>query len=125
MSVTRGEVLDLARRAVLENRAAARGPVEDSFGQIAAIWSARLGVGVTSAQVAIMMIDLKTVRAWSNPGHDDNWVDIAGYAACGGEVAAGVTAPKPEPKYAFEILESLESRMARRIVPVDQTGATE
>ena len=30
---------------------------------------------------------LKTVRAWGNPDHGDNWVDIAGYAACGGELA--------------------------------------
>ena len=34
-----------------------------------------------------MLVDLKTVRAWGNPAHDDNWVDIAGYAACGGEIA--------------------------------------
>jgi hypothetical protein len=33
-----------------------------------------------------MMIDLKTVRAWNNPSHADNWIDIAGYAACGGEM---------------------------------------
>ena len=102
MSVTRGDVLDLARRAVLENRAVTHGPVEDSFGQIAAIWSARLGVSITSAQVAIMMIDLKTVRAWSNQAHDDNWVDIAGYAACGGEVAAVLAAPKPAERMLFE-----------------------
>jgi hypothetical protein len=34
-----------------------------------------------------MMVDLKTVRAWGNPSHHDNWIDVAGYAACGGEIA--------------------------------------
>lgn len=34
-----------------------------------------------------MLVDLKVTRAWGNPSHGDNWVDIAGYAACGGELA--------------------------------------
>ena len=44
-------------------------------------------IEVTPAQVCILLIDLKTCRAWGNPGHADNWIDVAGYAACGGEVA--------------------------------------
>lgn len=84
---TRATILDAAAQAVLKDRAATHGAVEDSFAQIGAIWSVRLGVPVTPEQVAILLIDLKTVRAWGNPGHADNWVDIAGYAACGGELA--------------------------------------
>lgn len=87
--LTRSSILDTAREAVTKDRAATHGALKDSFGQIAAIWSVRLGVTVTPAQVAIMMIDLKTVRGWGNPGHLDNWVDMAGYAACGGELAGG------------------------------------
>lgn len=83
----RADVLDAARQAVTVDRAATHGALESSFVQIAAIWSVRLGVTITPAQVAILMIDLKTVRGWGNPGHFDNWVDIAGYAACGGEVS--------------------------------------
>lgn len=86
---SRGEILAEAEQAVIVDRAATHGDVQGSFGQIAAIWSVRLGVTISAAQVAIMMIDLKTVRAWGNPGHADNWIDIAGYAACGGEIAAG------------------------------------
>lgn len=85
----RAKILDAAIEAVTKDRAATHGGLESSFGQIAAIWSVRLGVTVTPAQVAIMMIDLKTVRGWGNPGHLDNWVDMAGYAACGGELAGG------------------------------------
>lgn len=89
VSTARATILDTALKAVTKDRAATHGALESSFGQIAAIWSVRLGVTVTPAQVAIMMIDLKTVRGWGNPRHVDNWVDIAGYAACGGELAGG------------------------------------
>jgi hypothetical protein len=84
----RAAILDAAKQAVMVDRAATHGALEDSFAQIAALWSVRLCVDVTPAQVAIMLIDLKAVRAWGNPGHADNWVDMAGYAACGGEVSA-------------------------------------
>lgn len=83
----RAQVLQAAKRAVLVDRAATHGAVENSFDQLAKVWSARLGVPVSAAQVALMLVDLKVTRAWGNPGHFDNWVDIAGYAACGGEIA--------------------------------------
>lgn len=84
----RDDILEAARQAVMIDRAATHGSAEDTFGMIAAIWSLRLGVAVTPARVAILLTDLKTCRAWGNPAHDDNWVDIAGYAACGGELAS-------------------------------------
>jgi hypothetical protein len=86
---TRAAIRDDAKAAVTVDRAATHGAPESSFAQIAAIWSVRLGVSLTPAQVAILMIDLKTVRGWNNPGHLDNWIDMAGYAACGGELAGG------------------------------------
>jgi hypothetical protein len=64
--------------------------VENNFSTIGKIWSARLGIDISPEQVSIMLIDLKTVRAWSNPTHCDNWVDMAGYAACGGEIATTI-----------------------------------
>ncbi len=88
---SRGAVLEQARIAVTQDRAATHGKLESSFGQLAAVWSLRLGVTVTPAQVALMLVDLKVTRAWGNPDHFDNWVDIAGYAACGGEIAGGGT----------------------------------
>lgn len=87
--MNRGDILDTARQAVTVDRAATHGAAEDTFARIAAVWSARLGIDLRADQVAIMLIDLKTCRAWGNPGHADNWVDMAGYAACGGELAAG------------------------------------
>lgn len=85
----RSKVLDTAKAAVTVDRAATHGGPEDTFTMIARLWSARLGVSLRPDQVAIMLIDLKTARAWGNPGHDDNWIDMAGYAACGGELAGG------------------------------------
>jgi hypothetical protein len=44
-------------------------------------------MSITPHQVAIMLIDLKAARAWNNEEHADNWIDMAGYAACGGELS--------------------------------------
>ena len=85
--MNRKEILTTAEQCVTVDRAATHGDIEDNFNSIAAIWGARLGVPISAHQVAIMLIDLKTVRAWGNPNHMDNWVDMAGYAACGGEVS--------------------------------------
>ena len=85
--MNRATILDTAKACVTQDRAATHGAAEDTFGAIAAVWSARLGIAITSAQVCILMADLKSCRAWTNPGHADNFVDLAGYAACGGELS--------------------------------------
>lgn len=85
--MNRAEILDTAKGHVTKDRNATHGEPEDSFGMIAKLWSARLGIDLRSDQVCIMLCDLKTARAWTNPDHADNWIDLAGYAACGGECA--------------------------------------
>jgi len=93
----RGDILDEAKQCVTVDRAATHGDAEKTFGRIAAVWSARLGIKITEPQVCILLADLKTSRAWGNPCHADNWIDIAGYAACGGEIATSQASPdKPE-----------------------------
>lgn len=87
--MNRADILAIASEIVTRDRAATHGKPEDTFGHIARVWSARLGVTVTPAQVCILLADLKSSRAWNNPGHADNWIDLAGYAACGGELAGG------------------------------------
>jgi hypothetical protein len=88
--MNRSEILKIATRCITIDRAATHGSVENNFSTIGKIWSARLGIDISPEQVSIMLIDLKTVRAWSNPKHFDNWVDMAGYAACGGEIATTI-----------------------------------
>jgi hypothetical protein len=85
---TRKAILDTATQAVMFDRNETHGKPEQTFGLIASLWSALLDRDVSPAQVALMLSALKVARAWGNPGHEDNWVDLAGYAACGGELAA-------------------------------------
>lgn len=84
---TRAAILDAARQAVTVDRAATHGDVEDTFTAIASLWSSYLDTQIQPHDVALMMALLKIARAQGNPGHLDNWTDLAGYAACGGEMA--------------------------------------
>ena len=87
-SVTRQTILDEAAKCVNVDRNEQYGEPEDSFKTIAAMWTAYLdGRSVISAaDVAAMMVLFKTARISGGQAKTDNWVDIAGYAACGGEV---------------------------------------
>ena len=66
----------------------AYGNVEDNFDRIASLWSIYLDTAVTPIDVAMMMVLLKTARVSTGPIHLDNYVDVAGYAACACEIAA-------------------------------------
>lgn len=85
----RSEILTEANDYITRDRAATHGKAEDSFAQIAALWSADLGVQLTAIDVARLMVLFKMARAKSNPAHQDNWIDAAGYSALAGEIADG------------------------------------
>jgi len=89
--MTRSEILDTAKEYVTKDRAATHGEAEDNFRRIAALWNAYLEpeAPITAADVAVMMTLLKIARISSNETNADNWVDGAGYLACGGEIATG------------------------------------
>ena len=80
--MTRKECLDEAAKCVLKDRQNQYGKPEDCFSMIAAMWSAYLNCCVSAHDVAAMMALLKIARFRANPGHLDNAVDLAGYAAC-------------------------------------------
>lgn len=80
--------LDQAAKAVLNDRNATYGAPEDVFSEIAEAWQAVFGYEFTAVDVALALVMLKVVRAKHNPRHIDSWIDMAGYAACGAEVAA-------------------------------------
>ena len=86
--MNRSEILDTAKKYVTKDRAADHGNMEDNFEMIAELWGVYLGVEVYSPDVAQMMTLLKIARAKSNPYHLDNYIDAAGYMACGGEIIA-------------------------------------
>ena len=63
------------------------GTPEQNFQAIADLWSAYKGISFSAVDVAMMMSLLKIARIRSGGGTGDSFVDLAGYAACGGELA--------------------------------------
>lgn len=90
MEINRKTILETAEACVCRDRQDQYGKPEDSFSEIAMLWTAYKGVEFDPVDVAQMMILLKIARAKGNPKHADNWIDMAGYAACAGEIAADV-----------------------------------
>jgi hypothetical protein len=94
--VNRPEILDTAKGYVSHDRNATHGDPEDNFRTIAEYWEAYLrakgmhDIELHTYDVAAMMILMKVSRLATSPGQEDHWVDIAGYAACGGEVSTRV-----------------------------------
>lgn len=86
---TRKEVLESALEIVTTDREEQYGSPEDNFKAIASMWSILFNADITPSQVAMAMICLKIARQTNGNGKIDNWVDIAGYAACGAELSAG------------------------------------
>lgn len=86
---TRQSILDAAAKCVTGDREQDYGNPENSFQMIAKLWSAYKGIEFSPVDVAAMMALLKIGRIAGGSESIDNWVDIAGYAACGGEIMSG------------------------------------
>lgn len=87
--ITRPEILDRAKTCVCGEREQDYGSPENNFNIIAQLWNAYLGGGFFEPKdVAAMLALLKIARIASGNAKTDNWVDLAGYAACGGEIEA-------------------------------------
>lgn len=94
----RKEILAEALRCVCGDREQDYGSPENNFQTIANLWEAYLRAGAISPgadlcirpeDVAAMLALLKIARISSGHGKADNWIDLAGYAACGGELEGG------------------------------------
>ena len=81
----RQEILQAAAQCVCRDRNDQYGSPEDSFQMIAYFWSTYLDTLIGPRDVAAMMALLKIARIKKSM-KEDNWVDLAGYAACGGEI---------------------------------------
>lgn len=86
--MTRRECLETAEHMVNGDREHDYGTPEDNFKTIAGLWSAYLGKEISSLDVAMLMALMKIARikVGTKP---DSFVDLAGYAACGAEIAGG------------------------------------
>lgn len=87
----RRAVLQQAEHIVSDTRAAEYGDVTDNFQRIADLWRAAFGWELDAEDVALAMVLVKIARLRTNPLHHDSWVDIAGYAALGAEVAGALS----------------------------------
>lgn len=86
--------LDAAIAACCGDRALNYGAPEDNFRRIAVLWNAWMDIrgsafaknAFAPTDIAAMNILLKLARLANNPAHNDSWIDIAGYAACGADI---------------------------------------
>lgn len=91
----REKILQDALKIVTQDRNKDYGDPEDNFSTIAEYWATYLHSKgmlesmdcLTATDVAAMMILMKCSRLATSPDKEDHWVDIAGYAACGGQCA--------------------------------------
>ena len=89
----REHVLQTAELLVMGDRNKDYASPADNFKQTADLWSVYLGMRMEPHDVAVLMILVKVARLTSSPMKMDNWIDIAGYAACGAETATANKIP--------------------------------
>lgn len=95
----RAEILEAARVCVCGEREQDYGKLENNFETVGLLWGVYLRAAhpefakvmainhINAKDVAVMMGLLKVGRI-ATGNKEDNFVDLAGYAACAGEVAA-------------------------------------
>lgn len=93
--MTRSELLHAAEVCVCGQREEDYGTPEDSFRVIGELWEVYIKekcvgtdtiVTIVPEDVAALLGLLKIAHIATGHGKDDNWIDLAGYAACGGEL---------------------------------------
>lgn len=86
----RAQFLKEVEKLVCTDRNVTHGDAEDNFRVIAQLWNVYIlnskGTDLNNKDVAIMMCLFKVSRLMSNVDNIDNWLDLAGYAACGGGI---------------------------------------
>lgn len=126
----RADVLDEAKRCVCGQREQDYGTPEDNFSTIGNLWAVYLRAahpdlakvlplnGISAKDVAVMMSLLKVARI-ATGSSADSFVDLAGYAACAGEI---VTQQKNARKRRTDVLcvMKLSRRAVKSAPPVKQ-----
>ena len=106
---TRAELLADAEAAVNGDRNADYGDPNQDFKRTAEFWSTYLGIAITPTQVGMMMALLKISRSVWSPGKRDNYLDLAGYAACTWSTVTPAEAESTEAPLADWELELMEA----------------
>ena len=99
--MTRTEILAEAEKCVCGQREQDYGSPENNFQSIANLWQDYLRctgqkVCIVAKDVAMMMALLKVARIAGDYATEDSFIDLAGYAACGGEISTGKTEEKDQ-----------------------------
>lgn len=89
------EILTRAAEIVAGDRERTHGSKEHNFAAIAALWNGyfaarRVWKGdapLTGEDVAALMVTFKVARSLGGAHNPDDWLDMAGYAAIGGQLA--------------------------------------
>lgn len=94
----RSDILNAANNCVNGDRDHQYGIPENNFKLIAELWMAYLSncggdkaapdLWIRPEDVAAMMALMKLARIATGTPKVDSWVDLAGYAACGGEIVS-------------------------------------
>lgn len=130
---TRESILKEAIETVCTDREGMYGSPEDNFRLISDLWSNYLNAikceWLAPEDVAVMMVLLKIARIATGGSHPDNWIDIAGYAACGGEIEGKRNREfsSAERLYATELVKSVEAKplIFKKDVPIKPVGDKE
>ena len=86
--MTREKILEEAKKCICGDRDKQYGEPEDNFERIAKLWGIYLNKILVAEDVAILMCLFKIARLRdSNYKSEDSWIDLIGYAACGGEIS--------------------------------------
>lgn len=97
-SVDRKEILEAAMRCVCGDREQDYGTPERNFELIGELWttyikakclSPEADICINGEDIATMMCLFKIARIATGRGKADSFIDLAGYAACAGELATG------------------------------------
>lgn len=86
LSGRRSVILRTAGNLINGQRAKDYGDAGENFQRIADLWSVIIGSRIEPEQVALCMAQVKIARLITSPTHQDSWIDLAGYAALGGEI---------------------------------------
>jgi hypothetical protein len=90
----RADFLAQVQQIVCQDRNVTHGDAEDNFRVIASLWNVYIHNSkgelkdgdLNNKDVAIMMCLFKISRLMTNVNNMENWLDLAGYAACGGGI---------------------------------------
>mgnify|MGYP003634766286 FL=1 len=92
------DVLEEAKDLIYGQRANDYGDAQSNFQRMADLVNPiikKADGNLTATDMALVMIQVKIARLQESPDHEDSWVDIAGYAALGAQIA--ITGPERPP----------------------------